>query len=157
MSYSNHIYCVTHQRPLYPLPAEATIIWVGDRPVDDDLCDRTIVVRDKYPDLDFYRPYLLGSAGSFAIRRELAALGDPEDRKDRLLTIVQQRKFITRNVIGRPASNYPGMQMMTTQEASLCGWSSGLNSLNVPYLLSQPIMLDSYLAQYARAHRIEDF
>lgn len=156
MSYSNHIYCVTHQRPLYPLPADATVIWVGDMPVDDDLRDRTIVVRDKYPDLDFYRPYLLGSAGSFAIRREIAALGAQGDSKDGLLTIVQQRKFITRNMIGRPASNYPGMQMMTAQEASSCGWSSGLAALDVPYLLSQPIMLDSYLAQYARDHRIED-
>lgn len=145
-------FCYTHDIPMHPLDEDVVVVWLGDGNAYEVLKNNVVVVRHIYPDLDFYRPFLLGSAGSFAIKRLLESLGDvPDDCK---VCIQSYRKIVTRIPIGVKSSRMPGFRIMAPNErydTSIC------MPVDSDYLIPMPINIGRCLAQYASVHNVEDF
>lgn len=144
-------FCITHDVPLYKIDDETVIIWLGEGKGYENLKNHVVVVRNVYPDLDFYRPYLMGTAGVIAVRRMLSTLGGGS--MDTLVCLKSYRKIVANVPLGVESATYPGMRVADPALPYDPGWCLSRGD----YLFSQPIIIGRCMTQYASAHKFEDF
>lgn len=144
-------FCITHEVPLHKISGDTVIVWLGEGRGYENLNNHVVVVRNIYPDLDFYRPYLLGTAGVFAVGRILSSLSDVPT--DTLVCLQAYRKIVANMPLGVESKTYPGMRVAdpSLEYNPDCCLARG------DYLFSQPIITGKCITQYASAHRLEDF
>lgn len=147
------IFVVCHNSlPNYRLPDGAVIMWMNAKPPvgTTDL--------DIIPGYDFFdRPEALhdklaGSMGSLAIHRYLSGLA----QRDRLLTIWQYRKFITKEVLGKRSPNFPGMNLTSVDDMASVNLTDP-ETLAHEYITAIPWKISSIAYQYLLSHNFIDF
>lgn len=144
-------FCICHEAPYHQLEEDVTIIWLGDADVPVDYTSRAIIVKKLFPDLDFYRPYLLGAAGILAAKRILELVANPNDED--VVQISLYRKIVSSDAVGNPSQSYPGMRLL---EKGAPVDPRQLLPSQGQYLLTRPRLLTSYLHQYGMCHRAQD-
>lgn len=146
-------FCITHDIPKSPINQETIVVWVGEKECPYKETHETIIVRDTYDDLDFYRNFLLGAAGVIAIKRYITESGI-QFRDDILLRISSYRKIISRTPVGIESKTYPGMRIL--KQSDELEKECTLPARN--YLVAAPSKFSlGYLGQYCLVHHAEDF
>lgn len=146
-------FCVTHRMPQHFCVGtnEEVLVWLGEGEVPEEWKDRVIIVNDVFHDLSFYRPMLMGGAGSFAIVRVLKRMA--LDNSDILIRITNHRKFVTNREVGVRSMINPGIRLVSEgyRYDRQLGMPRGSD-----FLLPAPIYIPGYLAQYSAVHKVED-
>ncbi len=142
------IYCISHQPPLLP----------------ERLYDYAIGLGDYFPErganisaIDTFwhanRSISYGAAGSYSLPRAVKANGDQTD----MTGVCSNRKIVLRNSIGRKASNYAGMRIVTEAELALLSIDETRPNEGLNFLLPAAILFpEGIVAQYSTAHHIID-
>lgn len=145
------IFCICHTRPLFKIPANWNIIWLGLEEIPSDLRSYNIIrLVDADPNLHKIHSQVGGSAGAFLLTKLSSILKNVDS-----IGIFQYRKIITRNPIGIAAPNYPSMQISSSGVINSClEIECALD--NQDLLISKPSPIKSIIDQYASAHHIED-
>lgn len=147
-------FCITHETPKVPIDDETFVVWLGEKDCPFKDTNKTIIVSDLYDDLDFYRKFLLGSAGSIAIARYIKESGFKYPQ-DLLIKITSYRKLVCNKSIGENSFSYPSMRLVRStseikQEYTL--------PQHEEFLIATPINFhNGYLGQYCQVHNVEDF
>ncbi len=145
------IVCYTHETPLVKVNPDI-IFWLDDNKSTHVKHDRCIIVKEKYFDLDFFRPQLLGSAGPIAACRFFSE--NPLHNAEKYSIVqISYRKIVTNAGIGRSSNTYPGMKLIHESEEIdtnlLLPKKDGI-------LVANPIHLGTTIHQYAICHKIPD-
>lgn len=147
-------FCVTHDIPKTPISEETFIVWLGEKNCPFKETNKTIIVRDLFDDLDFYRNFLLGSAGTIAIKRYITESGI-KLHDDTLIQIFSYRKLISKDPIGIESKTYPSMRILRNKEIIK---EKHILQTSESYLVAMPVKFaNGYLGQYCLVHHAEDF
>lgn len=146
------IFCFCHTAPLFTVPLDWNVVWLGKNVVHPILKNHNVIeLADTHSRLDSLHERLGGSAGVFLLTEFCSTLASVDT-----IGIFQYRKFIARSQIGIQAKNYAAMRLVSTEMADNClpqECSPNKNDL----LISKPLPISSILSQYASAHCVEDF
>jgi hypothetical protein len=120
-------------------------------------------LRDLAPEWEPYHPVLGGAAGIFALKN-FVQRQQQEAGGVRQVGICQYRKFVTRERIGVPSTNYQVMDVLSKDKLAVQDLAElMLPDPDRPFLVGQPgsftmngVSYD-YLYQYKDVHHIEDF
>jgi len=115
-------------------------------------------LRDLAPEWEAHHPILGGTAGTFALKNYVLR----EHPEATHIGICQYRKFVSRQAIGQPSTNYTAMNVVTCDEFDdsdpaelmLPGASNFL--IGKPGQFSIEVNGHDYLWQYAGCHHVED-
>lgn len=150
----NHIFCVAHKEITYQLPENTTIIWTGSGPVQCDQPLKSYRLLDISHELEFYYPYLSGSAGSFAILELFLNKKLDISIDDDCITVLQYRKFLHPRALGEPSSTYAGMRIIRSTDNIK---PAPFKDVELPALLiSRPKPIGNIYRQYYHSHKAPD-
>lgn len=153
-SIMNHIFCIAHKEIEYKLPENTTIIWTGSSKVQHEQPLTSYRLIDISEELDFYYPYLSGSAGTFAILELFLNKKINISLENDLITVMQYRKFLHPDCLGYPSLSYPGMRIINNTEISKPTPFQNINLSGL--LICRPKAIGNIYHQYCQAHRAPD-
>lgn len=147
------IFIVCHKDlPSFPPPEGSKIIWLNSKPPLDNRGMDVIAGYDFFSEPEELHAKLSGSLGTIAIAKFVSE----EAAKPRSITIWQYRKFLTRQRIGTPNPEYPGMNTATSEETEITRPEDPAFFLE-NFFLPRPLNLQNISHHYARFHNIVDF
>ena len=141
-------YCVSHELPLLP----------------DQLYDFVIGLGDYFPDrginiskLDTFwhenRPLAYGAAGNYTLPNAIKINGELTN----ITGVSSHRKIVSRIPIGREASNYPGLRLVSTGDLSFLTLEDIKPYEGYNFLISRPVQfIQGIFSQYNSNHHIAD-
>ncbi len=145
------IVCYTHDDPLIKIDfKDSLVIWFENIGKID--CKQHLSVKEKYDDLDYYRPQLLGAAGSIAARRFFQE-NPPSNPENLIIIQTSYRKFVANVKIGKPSVKIPGLMLI---DEFMNIDSSKLMPKKDGFLLPAPLNINSTSINYAICHKIPD-
>jgi hypothetical protein len=150
----NHIFCIAHKEITYKLPENTTIIWTGHNQVDCDQDLKQYRLLDASHEIEFFYPFLSGSAGTFAILELFLNKKLDISVHEDSITIFQYRKFLHPNCLGEPSSNYPGMKVIKNTSNTKPDPFDGVSLPDI--LISRPVNIGNLYWQYCNVHRPAD-
>jgi hypothetical protein len=146
------IFCFCHTAPLFNIPFDWNVIWLGRQIVDPVLKNNNVIRLDESnSQLDSLHDQLGGSAGVYLLSEFESTLESVD-----AIGLFQYRKIISRSQIGIQAENYPVMRLINTEVANSCLQQECFPD-DCGLLISKPLPIPSIIGQYAGAHYVEDF
>ena len=145
--------CMTHVPMTLVFPSFVTPLCLGEAQGPGHLN-----LRDLVPDWAQHHPILGGSVGSFALRRWI--LNEHPDATQ--VGLCQYRKFMTRDRLGVPATNYQVMDLLPRAQVRAEVLEDLMHPAGREFLISLPgqFRVDDtnydYLYQYKEVHHVED-
>jgi hypothetical protein len=145
--------CLTHVEAAVDYPAFVESVLLGAAQVESglNLCDLA-------PEWEPHHPLLGGLAGTFAWKNHVVAR-HPEATH---IGLCQYRKFVShRRLSRRVAKSYSSMDLVSPRELTRLRLDEAMRPpsdwlLAPPFHFSRLRKAGSYLAQYGRAHQVED-
>lgn len=145
--------CYTHEIPVYSLDGlEVLPVWIGDRSPPSQFLSNFLSVKDSYADLDFYRNYLSGSAGMFAMGRWLQKNNNIKINETSLIQL-SYRKIVSNQKIGRDSIEYPSMRIV---DADYKIERNIIQPNESGFLIPMPVNIGSLINQYSVSHKLGD-
>lgn len=150
--------CLTHVPLWLGFPAFVTPLYMGAAQGPGQLN-----LRDLVPEWEPHHPVLGGLVGTFALRRHVLGQRAQVER----VGLCQYRKFISRERFHPvPAPTYPGMDVVPLDVLVRQDFARLMDPGDLRFLVSRPLQFTEgsqprlrkldILAQYGRAHRVED-
>ncbi len=151
------MFCIGHKHIALNLPENAYLIKTSSGFISDDVHQNLINLSEISDELDFYYPWLGGTAGILAIPEILRNKNISYSSTDRIM-LFQQAKIVTAKPIGWKSNTYPNMRVMPSWLAHGIDIQKISQTVESSFLLPELVSLPGGdMVMYSRVHHLPDY
>lgn len=157
-----HMFCIGHTKISLPVPDSAYLIRTSRGFIKDNAHQNLISLDEVSVDLDFYYPYLGGTAGLFAVEEMITSGSIHTEQVDKVM-IFQQGKFVSLSPVEKSSSFYKSAGIISESEAKKVDLVKMFDGWNGDFLFCDPshvigrTKVGTIGENYALAHGLPDF